>query len=133
MGGPSIYHLATTPQQSHNHSHSHNPEENSRLIKPNPMRQDLKCSIPSTSARTRTIRRTILRGNAIRPLHRGVTTQRLLRAILPLRGSLECKDRGVKVGLRRAGVVKHAVAGRHGDLNGGIVAGLGANGVGQEG
>ena len=51
----------------------------------------------------------------------------------PLRDSLEGKHRGVKVGLRRAGVVKHAVAGRYGDLNGGIVTGLGANGVGQEG
>lgn len=91
------------------------------------MRQDLK------RPRLSTIRHTILRGNAIRPLNRGITTQRLLRAIPPLRDSLEGKHRGVKVGLRRAGVVKHAVAGRYGDLNGGIVTGLGANGVGQEG
>ena len=93
------------------------------------MRQDLKRPITSTS----TIRHTILRRNPIRPRNRGITTQRLLRTILPLRGSLEGKNRGVKVGLRRAGVVKHAVAGRYGDLNGGIVTGLGANGVGQEG
>lgn len=91
------------------------------------MRQDLK------RPRFSTIKRTILRGKAIRPLNRGITTQRLLRAIPPLRGRLEGKHRGVKVGLRRAGFVKHAVAGRYGDLNGGIVAGLGANGVGQEG
>ena len=93
------------------------------------MRQDLK------RPRLSTIRHTILRGNAIRPLNRGITTtQRLLRAIPPpLRDSLEGKHRGVKVGLRHAGVVKHAVAGRYGDLNGGIVTGLGANGVGQEG